>query len=487
MTFGPKRGHPLFIFESFFKDFGPLALALLIGFFAGDMSVIYENVYLMAVVLLGPVGRMVQYLCTRYTVDTERLLVESGWLKKRRLEIPLSTITTVDLSQNLLHQVFGACRLNVDNAGNMAGAKTRVSMTFGREDALAVRELLMAGRKGLDGFNLAEAAAETEEAVHRMVCVKGRDLLLMGALKSKGVFLAELIGLVSAIGLSGRFYEMLGQETGLLIHRFGLLPLALTALAAGFVLAALCGMIGTLIRYYGFRVLDNGQAIKIEYGLLTKKRYTIQKNRISGFSYSQPLLMRLFHTGTLQLFAIGYGGAGDEEAREEPMLFPLIKEERVRPVISEILPEMGETKDYYRPSKGSLRYFFYGLGFAAALAAWGACVWFSVREPVCRDLWALGLLLPAYSVCGRILEYRHNAMYAGERNFSMRNGGFQTHTVFVKTSHMENVEAGASRWKERKGIVSVKAGYIAPLSSAHMRIKNLPRAAFEEARDRLVY
>lgn len=487
MTFGPKRGHVLFIFESFFKDFGPLTLALLAGFLKRDMSIIYENACLMAIVLLGPAGRTIQYLCTRYTVDGERLLVESGWLKKERLEVPLSTITTVDFSQSLLHQIFGAYRLNVDNAGNMAEAKTQVRMTFGREDAFVVRDLLMAGRKGLDGFNLAdETTAAQEEG--RTICVKAGDLLLLGALKSKGVFFAELIGLASTVfALFHQSFEAVGEETSHLMEHWGLLPLLLAALAAGFVLAVLCGMAGTFVRYYGFRVLDNGQAVKIEYGLLTKKRYTIQKNRISGFSYRQSLFMRLFHMGTLQLFAIGYGGGGGEEASEEPILFPLIKEARLRSAMAEILPEMAETCAYYRSSKGSLHYFFFGLGFAAALAAGGISVWLSVTEPVCRGLWIAGLMILAYSVCGRILEYRHSAMYAGEQNFSMVNGGFQTDTVFIKTSHMEHVEAGASLWKRRKGIVSVRAGYIAPLSSAHMKIKNLPRAAFEEARNKLVY
>ena len=64
-------------------------------------------------------------------------------------------------------------------------------------------------------------------------------------------------------------------------------------------------MIGTVVRYFGFQVMDNGEALKIEYGLLTKKRYTIQKKKISGFSYHQSFLMKRLKTGTLQLYAIG--------------------------------------------------------------------------------------------------------------------------------------------------------------------------------------
>ncbi len=487
MTFGPKRGHVLFIFENFFKDFGLLLAALVIGLLQRDMSIIYENAYVMVIVLMGPVGRTVQYLCTRYSIDEERLLVESGWLRKQKLEIPLSTITTVDFSQNILHQIFGAYRLNVDNASNMSADEKSVRMIFGHEDAFAVRELLLRGREGMDGFNLADETAEAEHT-GKTVYMKNSDLLLMGALQSKGVFLAELFGVVSTIiALFNLSDTLLGGEAERLLIQWGVLKTFMAFLAVIFLLAIACGMIGNLVRYYGFRVSDNGKAVKIEYGLLTKKRYTIQKNRISGFSYQQSFFMRLFHMGTLQLFAIGYGGGGGEETSEEPVLFPLIREESVRPVIAEVLPEMEESRDYYRASKGSLRYFFYGFGFVLALIMMGASVWLSLTAAYCRSVWIIGLLILAYSVWGRTLEYRHAAMYAGERNFSMIRGGFKTETVFVKTSHMENVAAKASIWKEKKGIVTITAGYIAPLASAHMVVKNMPAAAFEEAESRLVY
>ena len=61
MNFGPKRGHVLFIFENFVKDFGLLIAALLIGLISGDMEVITENIVVMVIVFVGPIGRIVQY------------------------------------------------------------------------------------------------------------------------------------------------------------------------------------------------------------------------------------------------------------------------------------------------------------------------------------------------------------------------------------------------------------------------------------------
>ena len=126
MNFGPKRGHLLFIFENFIKDFGLLVIAVLIGLMKGDMSVITQNIPLLIIVLVGPVGRVAQYLFTYYSIDDEKLIVKSGFLSKKTLEVPISTITTVDFSQKILHQIFGAYRLNIDNASNISEQKTKI-------------------------------------------------------------------------------------------------------------------------------------------------------------------------------------------------------------------------------------------------------------------------------------------------------------------------------------------------------------------------
>lgn len=215
MTFGPQRGHIACIFENFFKDFGLLILAIVIGLIQGNMDLIWENLGVLVIVLMGPISRIVFYLNTRYTVDEEKLLIQSGWLKKNTLEVPLSTITTVDFTQNIFHQIFGVYRLNIDNNSNISNSNTKIHMTLSKSDAEMVKHLLMKGREGLDGMNYAAEMAETSgkiggsdvdmptkpaaPAYGRRYDIPNWDLLLMGALKSKGVFFLEFIGVLAAI------------------------------------------------------------------------------------------------------------------------------------------------------------------------------------------------------------------------------------------------------------------------------------------------
>lgn len=403
----------------------------------------------------------------------------------------------MDFSQNVLQQIFGVYRLNIDNASNVSQTNTKIKMTFAKEDAFAVRELLIRGRSGLDGFNLGEDGAQEDAAQGpgekkdpsgKCIRIEVLDLLLMGLLKSKGVFFFQMIAVVTTVtAMLNVSTELLSGFIGDFIFEVGIGIGIVIMLGFLFVLALLCGMAGSLIRYYGFTIMDNGEAVKIEYGLLTKKRYTIQKNRISGFSYGQSFLMRILGTGTLQLFAIGYGPGDEEEGGEEPILFPLLKQEKLRAVMADILPQMTEETAYTGAAKGSLRYFFYGFGFILALALLGASVYCSINVEHCQQLWIVGLLIGFYSVAGRIQEYKNTGISGNTENISLTFGGFQKTSIFIKTTHVESISAGGSILKEKKGIASITVSYIAPLASANQRVKNVPAETFEYIKEMLIY
>ncbi len=349
MRFGPKRGHFLSIFENFFKDFSLALIAIVISVIQGDMDFLLNNIGVLVVVLFGPISRIVQYLTTFYSVDNEKLMVKSGVFKKANMEIPVASVTTVDFSQSIFHQLFGVYRLNIDNAGSMSSADKKVSMTLSEQDAFFVRELLIKGRNGLDGFNFAAAEEYSEnfksidsnlsidesgtngqsvtaenmsQQKGKQVTVKASQLMLMGLMKSKMNFFFQLIALIMTItAVFNISSEPLSETASAAVLAMGIGLAAATSIVVVFFAAAICGAVGALIRYYDFTVLDNGEAVKIQYGLFTKKRYVIQKNRISGFRYEQSFLMRMFRCGLLQIFAIGYGSDRDSESRKNRYCF----------------------------------------------------------------------------------------------------------------------------------------------------------------------
>jgi len=511
MNFGPQKGHVAFIFENFFNDFGLLVLAIVIGLIRGDMSMIAENAGVLVIVLLGPVTKIIAYLHTFYSVDEEKLTIRSGWIKKQVLEVPISTITTVDFSQNIFHQIFGVYKLNIDNTSNMTSGETKVHMTLSKSDADLVRSLLIKGRDGLDGANYAaeqsqlcsiesnenEACEEVLETIeisakntsqnHKFV-MKNKDLLLMGLLKSKGLFMIEVVGVVAVIcSFAPISEEQIVDQAVRLVDFFGLGAVILIGCIGLFILAALGGMVLSLIRYYGFKVLDNGEAVKIEYGLLNRKTYTMPKKKISGFYFEQSALMRLAKVGTLNLMAVGYGAGSDENSSEESILFPLMKEKDVHQAISSILPEMQHGEEYQKPERKALRYFFVRFSIFFSIGFLGGCIYLPKVSEFFEGMWIVGAVLLLMALVGAVLSYRCTAIYGNQSHFSLISGGFKKMTVFVKTNMIESIASNGSVWKRRHGIADIEIGCLAPMGFSSQGVDNMPSAVVETLKEHIIY
>lgn len=492
MEFGPKKGHVLYIFENFIKDFGLLILAGIIFLITRNPDFFTENIVVVVIVLVGPFTKVVEFLTTTYAIDSEKLIVKRGWLVKQNIEVPLSTITTVDISQNIIHQISGTYRLNADNASNVSGTETKIRMTFSKEDALLVKELLSKGKNSIDGLNLDSQGEEEKKETGDAYLVKCKDLLLMGAIKSKGMFFLQAWALATA-GMTFITQMIDIPADGLmailegLFYRLGISVMALICMVILFVLAIVCGAVGSLIRYYDFHILDNGETLRIEYGLFTKKKFTIHKKKVSGFFYEQSLVMRWMKTGVLHIFAIGYGQSGDETSSEVPVLFPLLPEKLLMKVMGDILPEMTEADEYEKPTKVSLRYFFYRGGVVSAIITLAASIFLSLTYHVVGSLWILGGLCMLWSIATSVLQYRNTGIYGNQKHISFSFGGFKKTSIFVKSNNVESISESASFFKHKKGVTNISIGYIAPLIGAARDAKNLSLTAYENLKSKLIY
>ena len=493
MKFGPQRGHISCVFDNFFKDFGLVLVAIVVSLISGDMDLLSENAGILVIVLLGPVMRILGYLTTTYAIDEEKLIIKSGVFTKNQLEVPLSTITTVDFSQNIFHQIFGVFKLNIDNNANVAEGDTKVHMTLKKTDADAAKKLLMQGRQGMDGSNFAgeknvENLPRREEG--RRYDVKSSDLILMGLLKSKGIFFLELIG---AIAVIANFIPVEWEDETLIagiadvVNRLGATPAVLLLVLLFFLLASVCGMVGSLIKYYGFEVLDNGEAVKIEYGLLNRKTYTITKKKISGIYFEQSALMRLTKIGVLNLMAVGYGAGTDEESNEEAILFPLMNEAKLHETISSILPELQDRDLYQKPEPKALRYFFIRFSVLFALAVLVGTCFLPKIDDFFRGTWILGVVYLLWTLFGAFLDYRTTGIYGNEKHFSLCSGGYKKWTFFIKTAMIESIESSGSIWKRKRGVGSISIGCLAPMGQSTQTVCNLPAKTFEEVKTYLIY
>ncbi len=494
MIFGPKRAHVMFIFGNFIKDFGLFLIAVIVFLFVRDIQILLDNVVIVVIALFGPVSRLIDYLCTRYTIDNERLLVESGWLKKEKLEIPLATVSSVDLTQNLLFQLTHVYALQVENAGSIGNAADgSVKLILGKEDADLARKLLLAKRENVSIGADTERTPAPEVKEGKTLRASAGEVLTMCVFQIKWIVVAiQMIAYISIITTYADQYIFRSYQSSTEI----LVDMAMKAAPAiivgailgTYLISVILSTVFGFVKYYNFRITDRKDSIKIEYGLFTRKTHTLMKEKISGITYQQSLVMRIMKKGTLQIFVTGYGGVDENNQQETVLLYPVVEYSKIYAFLNWIMPEQVESPDYVKAPHRGLPYFFLCARFIFAAIFCAAMIIVPVGaglKTVMLCIGAAALVLAATSV---IMEYKTTAVATDDSMITLNYGGFRKHVAILRSGKVEYVEDHASKMKRsRHELCSINVGVLAPSGMSGHRVRNMDTSVFDDVKDKLIY
>lgn len=490
MKFGPTRGNILLIFEHFIKDFGLLLLLLIVTIWKGP-EIVLQNIQFVILVFINPIGVLVKYLLTKYSIDEEKMIVQSGFFVKKTMEIPLKAITTVDLSQNLLFQIFKVYKIKADNSSqtNDTAKQAEVVLALRKEDAFYVKTLLES--KG--DLQDVENNITNNEVLQPVINSTVSDFILLGILQSK---LLYILTTFSAIFGGGTYvFSVLFENSDpsewieKIVNMFSPAVGITILVIMSYIFATICSAVITAVRYYNYTVKDRNDALLVEFGLFTKKSYTLKKNKISGVTIKQSILMRIFGYCSVEVFIIGYGDKSEGDSNELSILYPITKLNQVNYILNEILPEMSFERNYHKSEKGSLRYFFFCFRMLFAIGIiLGVGIAIIIENRNTYMIAILGasfvvLLLTIISVC---LEYWNSGIYANAKVVSICSGILAKQMIFIKTKKIESVSENTNPWKKRKGFTTIKLGFLAPLRVSNVKARNVSYRQYEEVNSMLI-
>lgn len=488
IRFGPRRSHPLIIFFNFFKNFGLLIALLAFCIIVGSFSALWNNVALPIVVLMGPLSRLYSYLFTTYTIDDEKLFIEKGLLNKQKIEIPLTTITSVDFTQSLIFQVMGVYMVNVENAASIRGNQTKVQFALKAKTALAAKSLLM----GLKTDHVDEGGERQdpsgEKILSRRAATMG-ELVMMGLLQSKGLMMFQVLSgaaVVITFGSQLFFHESVDGQQYIFewFQKLDGVRLVLLVLAALYLVGIVAGVLLSTLKYFGFVITNRADSIFVEYGLLTRKTHTIMKDKISGVSFKQSFLMDRIHMGMVYVFVAGFS-LEEDNAPKDALLFPLMGQKELVGFLRDHVPEVAVPQIYTKPSNRALPYFFLcprflfaAILFASTLAVVLIPAAHGISLPFKDSLWMLGLVFLLFNAVSVVMEYFHTGIQADVNQVSLVSGGFTKNRVFLRIGSIESVRERATLTKKNKNMTHVLVSIIAVPQYASHRVRNVSLDSF---------
>lgn len=457
-----------------------------------------------AIVALSVVSSVITWRTRTWELTDAGIMLRSGLVTSRQLQVPYEHIHTVNMSSNLVERVLGLMTLDLDTgAASSEGEATRIrGLQAGIAEALREelfrRKAAVLADQGLDARTAdADASAEADDEASPTAPAPSPDAcytlttaqLVFAALTEARVVaqaVAFLILIVQGINLlqeselvnlSDVAGDIAVLPVALLIGVAALL-LAL-ALIVGFAISFIMSLIG----YAGYRAERAAGRISVERGLLSRTSHTVALERIQSINIRQGLIRQLIGYAEVRASVVGAIGSSDETSTADGVvLHPFIRVTEVEAFLASIAPDFSaaETVETGRvcfdssseeleeiglvrlPRAAARRLAFRtamkSLALAVALAGAGVFLarvllagesWSMVRLAIGALLVVMGVAVVARMILSAVLRYRDSRIGHDRTRFVMVLGGVKRRTEVVLRARLQHATASASPFQQR--------------------------------------
>ncbi len=332
-------------------------------------------------------------------------------------------------------------------------------------------EALQPGSRRGDG-----AAGERHGRV--LLRVPTGELVKLGVISNKGmVVVAAALGLLAQSRPDGDFLEPVWRTaaerlplgaaaewlTGLRMADpvlTGVL-LAVTLVAAAFVLLRVLSVAWFLLQLHGFTLTRRGSDLRADYGLFTRIRRTIPTGRIQSLTATESPLHRRFRRQSLELRTVGGGASTDDDVDFDPSsdggraesqwLAPMVETAQVPHLLRQVLPEVDLAGVTWRRLAAGARRRIFVRGLAVAAAA-------TLLATLPAGAWGLALAPPA-ALWAAVHARRwaaHAAWAVTAWGVLFRSGWWTRKLAIVPLARIQTVGLGESPFDRRHRMASVR-------------------------------
>ena len=348
------RPHPLFIIRNLWQYLFLLLIpvfrvlySLIVNSFSWihgfhfeiTLSVWMEGVWMDAAValLILSLGTL-QWLCFTIEVSKDGILIRKGVFRREVKFIPVSRCHCILTMEPFHLRIFRALEVRVDTPGG--GTKQAdLSILIGKSNCIQMLNILRY-RSTLGGFSYPTVYSP-----------KNRYVFILAMITSN-----SFAGLILISTFITQVGNILGQQFSEMIYgtfenvartlASGIPPTAF-ALACILLFGYLFAFIASLSRHANFHVVRRKNILQIKAGLITKRRYSLQVEKIAYLDIRRSLLTFVLGVYSVFLSTVGYGKFKDDVSA----LIPCVRKKRLEESMKLLLPEYHLSQRSLRPNR----------------------------------------------------------------------------------------------------------------------------------------
>ncbi|HEX3075537.1 MAG TPA: PH domain-containing protein [Lachnospiraceae bacterium] len=475
-----KRNHPLYIVKMIFSIIKSFLLPMVVLFAVNLKELSLVAVIGIAIILLLlMIGHaFLSWKNFTYQVNDDTLIIQKGILGSTKQAISLDKITTINESQELIERIFNLSTFKVDVGSATKGDELK--LTLSHTESQLLRSQLLSSSSSIAKSKSESRIMKEDSIQDNSIRISNNDLLKYAVINSN-IFLGIIIA--TAImqyindfpflndwinshlnGWTGKFTE-LGRAN---------LPLGTTVLLIlGIILlylifTVIVSIISTFLKYYNFTVTKHKDTINIEYGLLGKKSFTLDVNKITAIYTQYGFFGQFMGVSSLKVENIGYG----DEKGEIALLFPIIKDGERERLLETLAPTfLIQGKEKVLPSRKAIP--SYIIRFTLFPAILATILTVSVDYGYLSFLFVL--LLGACAVT----SFRKTSIQFDKDSVQVMNGILGRRYSVIKKNHIQTISLSQNPFQKRRGLMNLKYSYQGNILGKVVQIRGVRRDQVE--------
>ena len=291
---------------------------------------------IIGIALLSMVISIINFFRFTFHIENEELIINKGIFNRKKISIDIDRVQTINLEQNIVHNVFNVVRLKADTAGS---DKNEFNLdAISRETAHAFRDIVLRAQKDLD------ITLESEDSLHHQTPKKHIILSLSHLELFKAGMVENHIrssGLILAF-ISYVYFNL--QDIGINLEdyrdqipaiSFGLIVIASIIIFVAIV-SFIISMVRMVLRYYDLKLIRSGKGFSYTAGLFTKRTASALDSKIQKISWSDNLLKKL-----LAIYDLRFIQASSEAVdAKKTIKIPSCKKSHVNQVLNALYPDL---------------------------------------------------------------------------------------------------------------------------------------------------
>ena len=311
---------------------------------------------LLVIILICAFIVFFRWLRTTISFKDGILVYEKNTLFSQRNELSSSSISNVNLEQNVFERIVGIYKVKFDTSTLSTANRTDVCFVLGKKDAFALKSIVMecitsekvkpehaaTVEKPIDQINSSEEVIINPEAADNGVDVDlDRDydfkvsegesfMCALGGMK----FMSVVSLVIAIIGTVVIFVELI--KTGANQEAF----VTVGIFALGIIYAMVKSLLKNWFKNYDFRVKRKGDIIYLRSGALKVRSYSVPLKHTQAVRLNCTFFGKLMNRVSVNVINVG----GEDDDVDGQWLLPALRFDELKEVLERILPEY-EIKD----------------------------------------------------------------------------------------------------------------------------------------------